>query len=159
MGAAPVSGDRPAALSPGSRDCAVAPVITRGDPAASALPQFLLVTPRQRIKLEAVPDQLIAELVGDDLLQLLDLLVAEFDDPAALQVDQVIVMVARHLLIARAAVSEIVARENIGLFKQPHGPIDRGDADPRVDRGGPAVDLLDIGMVGRVRQYARDDAA
>ena len=85
---------------------------------------------------EAMPDQIVAELVGDDLLQLLDLLVAEFDDPAALQIDQVIVVVARHFLIARAAVSEIVAGEDVGLFKQPHGAIDRGDADMRIDCGG-----------------------
>ena len=97
-------------------------------------------------------------MVGDESLQLLDLLVAEFDDPAALQIDQVIVVVARHFLVARAAISEIVTSEDVGLFKQPHGAIDRGDADPRIDRGGAAVDLLDIGMVGGIRQHARDDA-
>ena len=106
----------------------------------------------------AMSDELVTQLSRDKLLQLLDLLVAKFDDAAALQVDQVIVMVARHFLIARTAIAEIVAGKDIGLFKQPHGTIDRGDADPRIDRGGAAVDLLDIGMVGGVRQHARDDA-
>src|SRR5438094_290088 len=94
--------------------------ITRGDLAASALIRRLLAAARHRVKFEAVPDQLVAELVGDDLLQFLDLLVTEFDDPAALQVDQVVVVVARHLLVARAAVAKIVAGENIGLLEQPH---------------------------------------
>src|SRR4051794_20854437 len=57
----------------------------------------LLAAARHRVQFEPVPDQFVAELIGDDLLQFLDLLVAELDDPAALQVDQVIVVVARHL--------------------------------------------------------------
>src|SRR5712671_570283 len=93
--------------------------------------RFRRAAPRHGIKFEAMPDQLVAELVGDDLLQFLDLLVAELDDPAALQIDQVVVMVARHFLVARAAVAEIMAGEDVGLFKQPHGAIDGGDADPR----------------------------
>src|SRR5579862_197411 len=114
---------------------------------------------RHGVEFEAVADQVVAQLVGDDLLQLLDLLVAELDNPAALQIDQVIVMIARHFFIARAAVAEIVAGENIGLLEQPHRAVDRGDADPRVDHGGAAVDLLDIRVVGRIRQHPRDDAA
>jgi hypothetical protein len=116
-----------------------------GRHAASALIRLWLAAPRYGIKFEAVPDEVVAEFAGDDLLQLLDLLVAEFDDPTALQIDQVIMMGARHFFIARAAVSEIVTGENVGLFKQPDGTIDRGDADPRIDRGGAPVDLLDIG--------------
>src|ERR1700687_2665577 len=61
---------------------------------------FRYTAPRHGIKFEAMPDQLVAELVGDELLQFLDLLVAELDDQTALQVDQVIVMRARHFLVA-----------------------------------------------------------
>src|SRR5947207_2195832 len=79
--------------------------ITRAGPTgqASARLRLLLAATRHGVKFEAVPDQFVAELVGDDLLQLLDLFVAEFDDAAALQIDQVVVVVARHLFIARAA--------------------------------------------------------
>src|SRR6478672_7505708 len=82
-----------------------------GRDTASARLRLLLTAARQGIKLETMPDQIVAELVGDDLLQFFDLLVAEFDDPAALQIDQVIVVVARHFFIARAAISKIVAGE------------------------------------------------
>src|ERR1043166_2172711 len=82
------------------------PAITRGGPTgpASARLRLLLAAARHSVKLEAVPDQFVAELVGDDLLQLFDLFVAEFDDAAALQIDQVVVVVARHLLIDRKSV-------------------------------------------------------
>ena len=95
-------------------------------------------------------DEIVAELVGDGALQLFDLLVAELDHAAGLQVDQMVVMVARHLLVARAAVAEIMARENVRLLEQPHGAIDGGDADLRIDRGGAPVNLLDIRMIGRI---------
>ncbi len=93
--------------------------------------------------------------IGDDFLELFDLLVAKLDDAAALQVDQVIVVVARHLFVTRAAVAEIMSREDIGFLEQPHRPVDRRDADPWIDFGGTPVDLLDIGVIGRVRQHAR----
>src|SRR5579863_6851030 len=125
----------------------------------SLLIRGLLAAPRHGVKLEAMPDQFVAELAGDEFLQLLDLLVAELDDPAALQIDQVVMMGTGHFLVARAAVAEIVPREDVGLFEQSHGAIDGGDADVRVDRGGAPVDLLDIGMVGRIGQHPRDHAA
>src|SRR5579884_2514390 len=111
------------------------------------------------VQFEAVADEVVAELVGDDLLQLLDFLVAEFDDLTGLQIDQVVVMRTRHLFIARAAVAEIVPGEDVRLLEQPHGPVHRGDADMRIDLGGAAVHLLDVGVVGGIRKHPRDDAA
>ena len=81
-------------------------------------------------------DEFEAELFGDAALQLLDLLVAEFDHAAGLDVDQVIVMRLRHFLVARAAVAEIVTLENAGILEQLHGAIDGGDGDMRIDGGG-----------------------
>ena len=96
-------------------------------------------------------DEIVAELNRHGSLQLLYLLIAKLDHPPRLQVDQVIVMVAGHLLVARAAVAEIVACQNACLFEQPDRAIDGGNADVRVDRGCSAVDLLDIGVIGRTR--------
>src|SRR5438552_6516021 len=118
--------------------------------------RFGCAAPRHGVKFQTMPDQLVAELVGDVLLQFLDLLVAELDDPAALQIDQVIVMRAGHFLVARASVAEIVPRQDVGLLEQPHRTIHRGDADARVDLGSAPIDLLDIGVIGRIRQHARD---
>src|SRR5271154_2259900 len=63
-------------------------------------------------QLQPVIHQLVTQTRGDLALQLLDLLVLEFDHPPALQIDQVIVVFGRHLLVARAAVAEIVAFED-----------------------------------------------
>src|SRR5207302_2987704 len=120
--------------------------------------RLCFAAPRHGVKFKTMPDELVAELVGDDFLKLFDLLVAKFDDPAALQIDQMIVMIARHLFVTRAAVAEIMSRENVGLLEQPHRSIDRRDADPRIDLGGAPVDLLDIRVIGRIGQHARNHA-
>src|SRR5579875_85023 len=152
------------ATKPSFANAAGAAALTLIDPAApGAQASFALGLPfpvaRHGVELQAVADKDIAELIGHRFLQFFDLLVAEFDHLAGLQVDQMVVMSARHLLVARAAVAEIVTRQDARLFKQAHGAVDGGDADARIDRGGAAVDLFDIGMVGRFRQHARDDPA
>ena len=81
----------------------------------------------------------------------------KFDNPTGLQIDQMIVMCARHLFVARAPVAEIVARKDVGFFEQPHGAIYGSDADMRVDGGGSTIYLFDVGMICRLRQNARDD--
>src|SRR6516162_9378530 len=95
-----------------------------------------------------MPDEFVTEFIGNNFLQSFDLLVTEFDHATGLQVDQMVVVSARHFLVAGAPMAEIVSRQNTGLFKQPHGPIDRGDADVWIDRSGSTVDLLDVGVIG-----------
>ena len=51
-------------------------------------------------------DELEAELLGHPALQLLDLLVAEFDHVPGLQMDQMVVMGLGRLLVAGAPVAE-----------------------------------------------------
>ena len=58
----------------------------------------------------------------------------------------VVVVVAR-LLVARAAVAEVVLLDDAGLFEQADRPVDGGDGYVRVDGGGAAVELLHVGMV------------
>src|SRR5579872_2139097 len=103
-------------------------------------------------------DQLVAEARRDFALQLFDRLVAELDDLAALQVDQVIVMLGRRLFVACAAIAEIVALEDTGLLEQAHGAVDGGNRDLRIDRSGALMDRFDVRMIGGFRQHARDDA-
>src|SRR5258708_2197898 len=83
-------------------------------------------------ELEAMLDEPVAQSLGDVALQLLDLLVAELDDAASLQVDEVVVMVGRHLLVARASVAEIMARQDVGLLEPPHHAVSAAAPDPRV---------------------------
>ncbi len=57
-------------------------------------------------------DQPVAELARDLLLQPLDLLGLELDHLAAAKVDQVVVMCVGNLLVARAALAEVMARDD-----------------------------------------------
>ncbi len=59
--------------------------------------RFALLALGHAVKLKPVIDQLEAQLLGDAALQLFDVLVAEFDHPARLHIDQVIVMGFRRL--------------------------------------------------------------
>ena len=58
-------------------------------------------------------------------------------------------MLAR--LVARAAAAEIAAFQDALLLEQPDGAVDGGDGDACIERRGAAVQLLDVGMVGRRR--------
>ena len=78
-------------------------------------------------------DQLVAELAGDLALQPLDLFGLELDDFAAAQVDQMIVMRLGDLLVARAALAKIMARDDAGILEQLDGAIDGRDRDVLVD--------------------------
>jgi len=63
------------------------------------------------------------------------------------------------LFVARAPIAEIMPLQDTGILEQLHRAIDRGDGDMRIDGGSALVELLGIGMVGRIRQHARDHAA
>ena len=60
------------------------------------------------VKLHPVIDEPEAELLGNSLLQRFQLVVDELDHLAALDIDQMVVMVVRHSLVAGAAVAELV---------------------------------------------------
>ncbi len=104
-------------------------------------------------------DEVETQARGDLLHELLLLGVLELDDVAAIDVDQVVMPAVLGRFVARAAAAEIAAFENAPLLEQAHGAIDRGDGDARVQGGGAAVELLDIGVVGGVREHAGDDPA
>ena len=68
-------------------------------------------------------------------------------------------MLVRHGLVAGAAGAEIVAGDDAGILEQLDRAVDGGDRDLRIDGRGAAVELLDVGVIGRGLQHARDDAA
>src|SRR5579864_8421926 len=104
-------------------------------------------------------DEAEAEPLGDALLKRLKLVIDEFDHLSGLDIDQMVVVTFRDGLVTRAAVPELMAFEDSGLFEQPDGTINRCDRDVRVDRRSPGVERLDIGMVFAVTEYSRDDLA
>src|SRR5438270_1527891 len=107
-----------------------------------------LAASRNCIQLEAMSDQLVAKFIGDDLLQTFDILVAKLDHTTGLQVDEMVVMRARHFLIAGSAIAEIVPGNYARFFEQPYRPVNRGNANARINRSCSSVDLFDIRMIG-----------
>jgi len=51
-----------------------------------------------------------------------------------------------------------VLGENARFLEQANRTVNRGDRNIVIDRRRAFVQRLDVGMVGRLRQYARDDA-
>ncbi len=102
-------------------------------------------------------DQLVAQLGGDTLLQLFDLLVGELDHAAGLDIDQMVVVIVLGLFIARAAIAEIVALQDARLFEEAHGAVDGGEGNAGIDLGGALMQQLDVRMILRFGEYAGDD--
>jgi len=71
----------------------------------------------------------------------------------------VIVVAVAHLLVAGAALAKIMPLDDAGILEQFDRPINRRDRDLVVDRDAAAIQFLDVGMVGGLRQHAGDDAA
>ena len=91
------------------------------------------------VELEPVVDEAVAEPAGDLGLQRLDLLGPELDHVAGLEVDQVVVVLARGLLVARAPAAELEPLDDALGLEELHGPVDGRERDrgrrPR-PRGG-----------------------
>src|SRR6188472_2585405 len=97
-----------------TRSTGVVKIITRSG---------FVVVQRNAIQFQPVIDQLVAELAGDLGLQLLDLLVGEFDHLAVAQIDQMVVMAVAHLLVAGAALAEIMPLDDPGVLEQLDGAV------------------------------------
>src|SRR5712692_4213417 len=106
---------------------------------ASVRRSRFVVVQRDAIQFEPVIDQLVAELAGDFSLQLLYLLGGEFDHLAVAQIDQMVVMAVAHLLVAGAALAEVMPLDDAGVLEQFYGAIYRRDRDLVVDRHAATV--------------------
>src|SRR5262245_66500503 len=89
-----------------------APLCRRARHCGESSAPGLLVVERDRIELEPVLDEPVAEPARDLGLQALDLLRLKLDHLAGAQVDQVVVIGFRHLLVARAALGDIMAMDH-----------------------------------------------
>ena len=88
----------------------------------AGLPLIRGIDPRP-IELKAMADQAIAKLSRHQSLKLFDLVVAKLDNLAGVHVNQMIVMLLRRLLVARAAITEVSAGP-----RRLRGAIDDGGA-------------------------------
>src|SRR5690348_912158 len=123
---------------------------------AGALP---VAIERDPVELHAVIDEAEAELLGDPLLEHLELVIDELDDVAGLDVDQMVMVGLGRRFIARPAVAELVSLEDSGLLEQTDGAIDGRDRDVGVHRSGSRMQRLDVRMILAVTQHARDHFA
>ena len=92
-------------------------------------------------------------------LQPFDIFRLELDHLTGAQIDEVVVMAVRYLLVARAAVAEVMTLDDAGILEQLHRPVDGGDGDAVVHRGTTPIEFLDVRVVIRGRQHARNDPA
>src|SRR3982750_1558253 len=81
------------------------------------------------VQLHTMVDEAEAEPFGDPLLQLLEIVVDEFDHSAGFDVDQMVVMGFRRRFVARAAVAEFVALKDACFLEQPDGPVNGCDGN------------------------------
>src|SRR3954447_18337623 len=86
------------------------------------------------VELHPMIDEAEAKALGDALLKRLQLVVDELDDPAGLDVDQMVVVRLRRGFVTRAPIAELVALEDPGLLEQADRTIDRRDRDVGIDR-------------------------
>src|SRR4051794_34577954 len=119
----------------------------------------VIVVQRNAVQFQPVIDEFVAELTGNFGLQLFDFFVGEFDHFAVAQIDQMIVVAVTHLLVAGAALAEVMAFDDAGILEQFYGPIDCRNGDLVVHGNAAPVKLLNIGMIGCFRQDTRDDPA
>ena len=75
------------------------------------------------------------------------------------QIDQVVVMLVRDRLVAAPPGAEIMPGDDAGILEQLDRAVDGGDRNAGIDGGGAAVELLDVGMIGRRLEHAGDDPA
>jgi hypothetical protein len=122
-------------------------------------PVLAIAVEGDAVKLHSMVDEPEAELFGDALLKLLQLLVDELDHIAGLDVDQMIVVRIGGGFVSRTPITELMPLENARFLEQPHGPIDRRNRDVRVDRRCAGVKGLDIGMIIAVTEHASNDLA
>eukprot|EP01031_Cornospumella_fuschlensis_P048803 gene48803-59759_t len=112
-----------------------------------------------REQFQTMPDQPISQPGRDLFLQRLDVGIDEFDHIARDHVDQVVMVVAFGVFIARAPVAEFQPFQNTGLFQQLDRAVNRGQRNARINGGGAGVQLFDIGVIFGRTDDARQHAA
>ena len=103
-------------------------------------------------------DEAEAELERDFFLQLLDFFRVELDNRPGLHIDQVVMVLFGHFLVACAAIAEGMRLNDTGVFEQLDGPVDRRERDRAIERVGAPVQLLGVRVIFGARQNPRDDA-
>ena len=111
---------------------------------------------RDAIKLHAVVNQAIAEFFGNAPLEHFKFFVDELNDFASLDVNQMVVMIVRCGLVARAPVTKLMTFKDTGFLEQSNGAVHCSDRNARIDRRGTLVERFDVRMIFRLTEDARN---
>lgn len=103
-------------------------------------------------------DQAVSKFFGHLALETLDFLILKFYHFSTANIDQVIVMLVAGFFVARPTMAKIMAFKHLGFLEQANCPINRRQADSRVELGGPPIHRVGVRMVVRFRQHLRDNA-
>lgn len=105
-------------------------------------------------------DQVEAEGTGDPLLLTLDVVILEFEDKAALDADQVVVVLCvTGGLVHRLPLAEATMGREAALGQELEGPVDRRVADPGALLAGQREELLDADMTVSGEELLGDQIA
>jgi len=100
-------------------------------------------------------DKLKTQLVGNAFFQLFEFVGCEFQNFAAFNIDQVMVMFVIYLKTGKVLV-EVVPLYQIQFIQQVQSPIDRCNTDRRIDAFGPLIDCFHRRMIVRALQDAQN---
>jgi hypothetical protein len=100
-----------------------------------------------RVKLQSMANQPIAKLARNLMLEALNFRIAEVDDLASLQIDQVVVMFAWDALVPQSAVPEGVTFNDSLARKKLQNPIDGRAGDARIPFGDASMQLINVRMI------------
>jgi hypothetical protein len=112
---------------------------------------------RDAKKLQSVIDQFVPKAFRHLSLQGFNLIIIEFDDFSGAKIDQMIVVFLVCQFIAGPPIAKIVTFKNARFIEQPHGPVNRCNADAGIFLRRPPVQFFHIRMIGCFRQHPGDD--
>src|SRR6185369_10896329 len=126
-------------------------------PGSRLAPLRALAVAAASVEAQAVALDLEARPPGRRLLPLLEFVVAELEDRAALQADHVVVvLVAEHVLEATPAVAGVEAFDEAGLLEHRQRAVDGGARDLGVDLAAEREQLLGGEVLVRRQRGAHD---
>ena len=100
----------------------------------------------------------IAKLFRDRALKIFDFRIFKLDDLAAIDIDEMIVMVFGYFLVARAPIAKIMSLKNIVFLEQADGSVDGRDTDFRINPRGPPVNHFNVGVIIGFAEHTGDNA-
>jgi hypothetical protein len=117
---------------------------------------ILVVGEGHRIELEPMGHQAETQAASHLSLERLDLLGAELDDRPAGEVDEMVMMLGRRPLVARAFAAKVEAFDDAFVLQKLYGAIDGRKRNPVVERDRPAMQFDDVRVVLGLADHARD---